>query len=102
MEGTVTVSDADDFVDPVPVVSAVERPVARSALDDPEADAMDEDSDVGLGDVWDEPPEGAFASPLGGDGAWPGPFEEARIGFGRARRVSVVAVSHWSGCIWHR
>jgi hypothetical protein len=81
---------------------AVERHVAMSALDDPEADPMDEDSDVGLGGAWDEPPQSPFASSVAGDGAWQGPPEEARVRFGRARCVSVVAVSHLSGCIRHR
>lgn len=47
--------DSSSSLSAVPLV--VERPVALSALDDPDLAPMEEDSDVGGMDPWEEPPD---------------------------------------------
>jgi hypothetical protein len=44
------------------------RPMGLSALDDPDGDCMEEDSDVGIQEPWDER-----------QGAWPEPSFQARV-----------------------
>ena len=72
----------------VPLV--VERPSVMDPLDDPDADAMEEDSDVGLHDPWDEPMDVSFEESFvdGGAGAEAG--AEAWVVFGVMRSARFV------------